>query len=601
MLHPPDPPPNRRKTSRVRPPVAFLAFVCLALAGLTLAIYLQTRSFEYVTFDDNDYVYENLWIARGLTFHGVLWAFRALYINWHPLTWLSLMLDVSLFGLHPGPQHLVNVGLHLASAIALLLALMRLTGRTGRSALVAAIFAVHPLHVESVAWIAERKDVLSTFFELLALLFYASYARNRTPLGYAAVAVAFACSLMSKPMAVTFPFLLLLLDYWPLERISKPVVWEKVPLLAMSAVASVLTAFAQRGSGAVQSLAKAPPAERLANAVVACVWYMKKAVWPSNLGVFYPLRAHPKSVVLASLLIVITLTGAAIVWRRRQPWLFVGWFWYLGMLVPVIGLVQVGLQGMADRYTYLPLTGLSIAAIWIVADAVSDRFILRAVTAVLACAAILALAIVAHHQASFWKNSETLYEHTLAVTGPNYVMENNLGAVCAAQNRHFEAIGHYQKSIALQPDFAAPRMNLGAELLDHGRIDEAFTQLTAALRIDPNLPLAQANLGNVYLRRGDYPEARRLIEDSLQRLPDNSFAHGDLCILLGKTGESNKALDECRKALGLNPALREVRFHFAAILAAAGKKDEAIEEYSRLLAIDATYPGAREALEGLKK
>jgi protein O-mannosyl-transferase len=439
----------------------------------------------------------------------------ALYINWHPLTWLSLMLDVQLFGLNPGPpQHLVNVAFHIASTILLLFGLTRLTGKPARSALVAAIFAIHPLHVESVAWIAERKDVLSTFFELfelLTLLLYAGYATERTALRYSAVALAFACSLMAKPMAVTFPFVLLLLDYWPLDRLTLPprraqlvrligerLIWEKAPLLAMSAAASLLTIVAQRRSGALSPLAEAPFAGRVANAVIAYVRYIEMAIWPTKLGIFYP--PEPASIrnVAVSLLIVAMITGVAVYWWKRRPYVLVGWLWYVGMLLPVIGLVQVGDQAMADRYTYLPLVNLSVALVWLIADAVAGRFLRQVFAGSMACIALLVLAVMAHRQASHWKDNETLYNHTLSVTTGNDVMENNLGAVLATEGRHFEAMGHFEKAIAIRADYEAPHENLGAELLDRGRVDEAFLQLTEALRLKPDRAVVRANLGDAY-------------------------------------------------------------------------------------------------------
>jgi hypothetical protein len=349
---------------------------------VTLAVYFQTHAYRYVAYDDNVYVYLNPRVRQGLSFDGIGWALTALYINWHPLTWLSLMLDVQLFGMNPGRQHLVNVAFHIGSTILLLLGLTRLTRKPARCALVAAIFALHPLHVESVAWIAERKDVLSTFFELLTLLLYAGYAQKRTALRYSAVLLAFACSLMAKPMAVTFPFVLLLLDYWPLHRLTLPLsraklgrlLWEKAPLLALSAGASVLTMIAQASSGAVIPLARVPFAARLSNAVIAYVRYIEKAFWPAKLGVLYPLEPASVRNAAASLVILMVVSGIAIYWLRRRPYVLVGWLWYLGMLFPVIGLVQVGNQSMADRYMYLPLVGLSMALVWLVADAVAGRF-----------------------------------------------------------------------------------------------------------------------------------------------------------------------------------------------------------------------------------
>jgi Flp pilus assembly protein TadD len=586
---------------------AFLLLICALLSVVTLAIYFQTHSYRFVTFDDNDYVYSNPWVQRGLSVDGIAWALTALYINWHPLAWLSLMLDVQLFGLNPGPQHLINVAFHIASTVLLLLALTRLTGKPARCAFVAAIFAVHPLHVESVAWIAERKDVLSTFFEMVTLLLYAGYAQKQTALRYASVAVAFACSLMAKPTGVTFPFVLLLVDYWPLDRLrlSSPraqlgrLVWEKAPLLAMSAVASVLTVMAQRRSGAVISLARAPFTGRLANAAIACVGYIEKAIWPTKLGVFYPLQPASIRNALTSLLILVIITGIAVYWLRRRPYVLVGWLWYLGMLIPVIGLVQVGEQSMADRYTYLPLVGLSMALVWLVSDAVAGRFLCQVLSGTLASAALLILAVMAYRQTSYWRDSETLYDHTLAVTTGNYLMENNLGVIMSMEGRHFEAMNHYEKAIAIRTDYEGAHENLGAELLDHGRVDEAFIQLTEAIRLDPDRAVVRANLGTVYKLRGDFQEARRLLVQSLIHMPGNAFAHSDLCFVLAKIGSLDEAIAHCREALRINPNLAEARFNLASGLATQGNTKAAADEYSQLLTTHPSYPGARAALEKL--
>jgi len=574
---------------------------------VTLAVYFQTHAYRYVTFDDGAYVYSNPWVRRGLSFDGIAWALTALYINWHPLTWLSLMLDVQLFGLNPGPEHMVNVAFHVASTILLFLGLTRMTGKPARCALVAAAFAVHPLHVESVAWIAERKDVLSTLFEMLTLVLYAGYAQKRTGLRYAGVLLAFACSLMAKPMAVTFPFVLLLLDYWPLNRLTLPLlraqpgylVWEKTPLIAMSAGAGVLTMMAQASSGAVIPLGRVPFTARLSNAVIAYVRYIEKTVWPAKLGVLYPLQSASILNVTVSLLILAAVTGIAVWWLRRRPYVLVGWLWYLGMLLPVIGLIQVGNQAMADRYTYLPIVGLSIALVWLVADAVADRFSLQALAGTAAIALLLVFAVMAWRQTSYWRNSETLYEHTLAVTTGNNVMETNLGVFMQMSGRRAEAMAHFEKAIAIRADDELARAGLGGELLSDGRLDEALTQLTQSLRLNPDQPAVRANLGRVYKMRGDLSEARRLLEESLSGRPGSAPAHSDLCFVLAKMRSIDQAIAHCREALRIFPGFAEARFNLATSLAIAGDTKAAADEYSQLLAAHPSYPGARAALEKL--
>ena len=582
----------------------FIPLVCLALAAVTLAIYFQTHGFQYITFDDNVYVYNNPRVEGGFTISGIRWALTALYMNWHPLTWLSLMLDVQLFGLNPGPEHLVNVALHLGSTLLLFFALMRLTAKPARSAFVAAIFAVHPLHVESVAWIAERKDVLSGFFAILTLVLYAGYAKEPRLRRYVPMSLAFACSLLAKPMGVTIPFVLLVLDYWPLQRLKSQrfgkLLLEKAPLMAMSAITSVLTVMAQRSSGAVVSLETIPFADRRINALVACARYMEMSVWPVKLAVFYPLETPSRARVWSSTLLVVFLTVAAVYGRKTRPYLLVGWLWYLGMLVPVIGLVQVGQQALADRYTYLPMIGLSVALVWLFSDAVAGRFARQTAAGVAAMIALLVLAVAAYRQTAYWQSSESLYDHALDVTRRNYLIESNLGVLMSMQNRHYEAMIHFEKAVEYKPDFESAHVNLGGELLDHGRIDEAFTQLSEALRLNPEQPVAGANLGAIYKIRGNFPEARRLLEDAIRHMPENAFAHGDLCVILVKTGHGEQAMAECREALRLNPGLDEARFTLAEGLAAQGDRFGAAEEYSRLLATNPSYPGAREALKKLQ-
>src|ERR1035438_4263550 len=439
----------------------FSILICVLLALAILAIYAQTATSGYVPYDDDQYVYKNPWVQAGLTAYNIGWAFTTFfYSNWHPLTWISYILDFSLFGLNPGAQHLVNVAFHLASTLLLFLALTRMTRQPWRCAVVAAIFAVHPLHVESVAWISERKDVLSTFFEMLTLLLYVRYTTKPGTRSYLAVAAAFGLSLLAKPMAVTFPFVLLLLDYWPLRRLDWPLkaadfrrlFMEKAPLLAMAAVASVLTFLAQRGYGAVVSLARFSLPARAGNAAIAYVSYMVKTFWPADLAVLYPARGPEFASAVTSLLILMALTGVAWRWVRQRPYFAVGWLWYVGMLVPVIGLVQVGAQSMADRYTYLPMVGLSIAIVWTVADLVENRPALRNAAAVATIVALAALAVASYRQATYWKSSRALFEHTLAVTTDNYVIQNNLGVIVAGEGNSAQAIKLYRAALATTPD-----------------------------------------------------------------------------------------------------------------------------------------------------
>jgi tetratricopeptide (TPR) repeat protein len=547
------------------------------LALATLAIYAQTAAHGYVAYDDDQYVYQNPWVKAGLTASNIAWAFTTFfYANWHPLTWISYMLDFSLFGGNPGLQHLVNVAFHLASALLLFLALDRMTHQPWRCALVAAIFAVHPLHVESVAWISERKDVLSTFFEMLALLLYIRYTRRPGVRSYLSAAVAFGLSLLAKPMAVTFPFVLLLLDYWPLRRIEWPLkaapvrrlLVEKTPLLAMAAAASVLTFMAQRGFGAMVSLTRLPLPERIANAALACVDYMEKAFWPVDLAVLYPARPPAPVAVATAVLILVALTVVAWRWVKQRPYFAVGWLWYLGMLVPVIGLVQVGVQAMADRYTYVPMVGLSIALIWTVADFVENRAALRTAAAAVAVLALAAFTGAAYRQAAYWKNSRTLFEHTLAVTRDNYIIQNNLGVVLANEGNSAEAVALYRAALATAPDYAAALANLGHEQLKSGQLGEAYANITKALDFSPDLASAQADLGLLLAARGDFEEARRHIERSLILAPGDADNESNLCFVLTHLGRPDEAIAHCNTALRISPGMSNAQFNLDNALAA---------------------------------
>jgi len=560
---------------------SLIAPVCVLLSLATLAVYFRTFHYPFVNYDDDLYVYVNPMVRSGLSLRGTAWAFTSLYINWHPLTWLSHMLDVQLFGLNPGPEHQMNVGIHIASVILLFLALARLTARPFRAAIVAGIFALHPLHVESVAWISERKDVLSTFFEMLTLLLYARYAEKRTASRYIPMALAFACSVMAKPMAVTFPFVLLLLDYWPLHRLEwplspsriKPLLREKAPLFAMSAAASVLTVVAQSGSGEVISLAEWPFPVRLANAVFVCIKYIEKAIWPSDLAVLYPLERPSAAGVTLAVLAMSIISLAAILWRSKRPYFFVGWLWYLGMLVPVVGLVQVGWQSMADRYTYLPLVGLSIALVWTVADFVATRFPLQIAVGAAAVVALVFLAVAAARQTDYWQSNEALYEHTLAITKNNFVIENNLGAALGNEGRTFEAVTPLENAVAIHPRYAAAQANLGHELLKQRRLDQAFAHLSEALRLDPGLLQVEAELGVLWKLRGNYEEASRWYAKALEGLPPNARGQSDLCFVLQQAGRFDEAVVHCKEALRIKPDLAEAQANLDTAIAARGRRN----------------------------
>jgi tetratricopeptide (TPR) repeat protein len=602
--------PVRSQVAEPRPSTRLIAVLCVALALATLAVYIGVYHYGFIEYDDNTYVFDNPVVKKGLTSSGLAWAFTTFHgANWHPLTWLSHMLDCQLFGsTTPGAHHLVNLGFHLANTLLLFIAFVKMTNKPWRSSLVAAIFALHPLHVESVAWIAERKDVLSTFLGLVSLLFYVRYTKNRTILMYAPVILSLALALMAKPMLVTLPFLFLLLDIWPLERLPwppalntlKPLLTGKIPLFVMVAASSIVTFIAQRSGGAVSDLTRLPFKDRLATAAIAYISYIAKSFWPTKLAVLYPYQAHPSQDVFGALVILIGVTIAAFIWARRRPYVLVGWLWYIGMLVPVIGLVQVGAQSMADRYTYLPLVGLSVAAVWLAADLIENRRLLTRAAAVAASAALVVLAVQAHLQARYWKSGEDLFVHALAVTERNHIIQNNLGVALASKGRNDEAILHYSKATVLKPDYAEAHGNLGHELMRAGRFDEAYSHLVTALEITPSLAGAHADLGTLLAAQGKLEDARSHLEESIRIDPGQPDAHSNLGFVLQRLGRIDDAITQCNEALRLKPDSVDAHYNLATALTAKGQKAEAIAEFSKVLALSPAHPAARAALDQLQ-
>jgi tetratricopeptide (TPR) repeat protein len=555
-----------------------IVLVCLTLAGAVLAVYWQVGRFPFVkAWDDELYVTGNPVVQRGLTPAGVVWAFTTGHAaNWHPLTWLSHMLDVDLFGLNAGGHHRMNLSLHALNTVLLFLVLQGLTGAAWRSGFVAALFAVHPLHVESVAWVAERKDLLCALFWILSLWAYRRYAENRTHGWYSLVALFFLLGLLAKPMIVTLPFVLLLLDWWPLGRFeqeadgkgkrSKPdlrrmmrrLVQEKIPLFVLALASIIATSVAQGKGGALVPLRVIPIGDRLANAAVSCIRYIGKAVWPSSISFFYPHPAYsgqatPWWLALGAAALVLVLTGMAILRARRDPWLAVGWLWFLGMLVPVIGLIQVGDQAMADRYTYLPLIGLFIAVTWGVADVAKGWRFREPMAAVLAVATIAAYGAAARYQVTFWQSETALYERSLAVTHGNYLAHNNLGNILERGGRFQESETHYREAIRIDPTFAKAHNNLGLILVRQGRPDEALSHFKEALKADPNYVNAKFNMGNAILQMGRYEEALAQYRDVLRADPGNAKAHNNAGTALMNEGKVEEALIHFREAVNLEP------------------------------------------------
>jgi protein O-mannosyl-transferase len=508
--------------------------ICLLLAAVTLVPYLQVRHHGFITFDDNQYVTANAMVRAGLTWQGIGQAFTTFQAgNWHPLTWLSLMLDSQLYGVNPGAMHLTNVGFHIANTILLFLILAWMTGALWPSALVAALFALHPLHVESVAWIAERKDVLSTFFWLATMGAYAWYARAPALGRYLAVIVLFALGLMAKPMLVTLPFVLLLLDYWPLGRMGAgtipeadqelmtrghrlkqvywPLVKEKIPLVGLAAASCLMTLLAQEGGGTVMPLAIRPLNARIASSLVAYAKYLVKLFWPYPMIFFYPLTPVPWWEAVWAGLALVALTVLLLSGARRQPYLGVGWLWYLGTLVPVIGLVQVGGQAMADRYTYVPLIGLFIIIAWGTSE-VSDSWRHRKIVGAAAVAVLLACLVSSWGQAGYWRNSEALYIHAININPNNYKAFNQLGIAFTNEGKLDQAIAMFQKSIEVDPSYPDVYNNLGVVYARQGRLKEAMADFKLAVRLKPSDVSFYRNLALAYRQQGKKVEAKATME-----------------------------------------------------------------------------------------
>ncbi len=583
---------------------AVCAFLLLAVA----LVFGQTIRHEFINYDDPDYVYDNPPVAGGLAAAGIVWAFTHFHSgNWHPLTWLSHMLDCQLYGLHhPGGHHLTNVLLHAASALLLFLVLRGMTGDLWPSAFAATLFAIHPLHVESVAWVAERKDVLSGLFFMLTLAAYAGYARRPfSLLRYLLTTALFVLGLMAKPMLATLPFVLLLLDYWPLGRIGattsrsreqspllrqgpsaiRRVLLEKLPWLALAAVSCTATYLAQSSAGAV--VQRLPFPSRIANALICYVAYLGQFFCPLGLAVFYPYLQNSLPIwkVIASLALLVGISLAAMAGRRKCPYLLVGWLWHLGMLVPVIGLVQVGSQAMADRYTYLPQIGLYIALAW-GAERVSRHWPYRCwVVGAAAALAVMSLAWCAWQQASYWKNSETLWRHALACTSKNWLAEGNSAILLAGRGRVDEAIDHYLEALKIKPDYELAHSNLGVVLAGCGRVDEAIAHYHEALKITPDDALAHNNLGDALASQGRADEAIDHYQKALETKPDFAEAQYNLGVVLATHGRSDEAIDHYQKALKIKPDYAEAHSNLGAALAGRGRLDEAVAHYRRALEI----------------
>lgn len=602
---------------RVRP---VLTLGVLLMAG-SLVVFWPVYHDAFINYDDQTYVSDNPHVLDGMTWEGIRWAVSAdLFADsphadyWIPVTFLSHLLTVQLFGMGPAAHHLVNAVLHAVNAVLLFLLLQRMTGAVWRSGVVAALFAVHPLHVESVAWVTERKDVLSGLFFMLTLLAYVRYAEHPTVSRYLLVVPAFALGLMSKPILVIVPCFLLLLDYWPLGRVASMhakggsrwhtawrLAWEKIPLFALSACAAMITYLATQRKGGVASFGELPLPTRVANALVSYVGYLRKTVWPDGLAVFYPYPVHglPVWQVAGSAIVIMAISILVLRARRQRPYLLVGWLWYLGALLPVIGLVQAGEQAMADRYMYLPVIGLFVMAAWGLPDATAAW---RYRTLFLPAAAIIAIAaclVLTRLQLRHWRDSAALFEHALRVTDGNYVAHNQLGLALADEGRFQEAIIQYRKALSIRPDFPSARYNIGNALAHEGLDQEAIRQYQRVLQLNPRDDMAQNNWGMVLGNEGKIDEAIVHFTEALRINPSLTLARNNLGLALAKQGRDDAAIRQFTEVLRLEPGNADAHDNLGSVYAKAGRFDDAIREFKTLLALNPQFPGARRNLERL--
>lgn len=593
--------PVQRK-SAPDPSFARDLFIYIVLSGLTLFAFWPVLHADFINLDDGEYITSNFYVQAGLRWAGIKWAFTTFYAsNWHPLTWLSHMLDVSLFGKGPAGPHAINLALHIANTLLLYALFKRMTGAVWRSALVAALFAIHPLHVESVAWISERKDVLSTFFWLLTLLAYANYVRKEGTRNrwYALALLFFVCGLMSKPMLVTLPFVLLLLDFWPFRRLELggdvlgdralpglglkqlvPLIKEKAPFFLLSAVSCAITVFAQRR--AMTSLVRLSPGERVANALSSYVAYLEKSFWPVHLGIPYLLPTHwPLMKVIFAAVLVLGCSILAFCTYRRMPFVVVGWFWFLGTLVPVIGLVQVGAQALADRYTYVPLIGIFVVIVWGLAE-LAARLRNPALPMGAAVAVLVGMTILAREQAGYWRDTETLFRHTLEVTKDNYAAYSILSSVYFEEGKLDKATAYCQRALDIKPNYPDALNNFGAILEAKGS-NESLEAYREALRMDPNHTGALYNLGNALMARGKQEEALGYFEKVLKLKPGSLETLNNMANALAALGRLDEAIADYRYALRVQPDQPKVLRNLGAALAKQKNFSEAIACYQGVL------------------
>ena len=610
-----------------RPSAQTVALLVLLGLGILLVFWPVARC-GFLNYDDDGYVTDNAHVRTGLSVGNVLWAFGAGETgNWHPITWLSLMWDAQMYGLVPYGFHLTNLVLHIANTLLLFLVLKKLAGRPWPAAMVAALFGLHPLHVESVAWISERKDVLSALFFMLTLLCYARYVsstvhsprstvggvhHSRFTIHYLLALLFFALGLMSKPMLVTVPFVLLLLDFWPLTRVQgsefKVQSWgrlvrEKIPFFVLSAASCVITFIVQKKGDAVQSLALFPMSMRVENAILSYGRYLGKVFWPVDLAMPYPYPVQiPSAAMWMTLALLAGVSGWALYHARRFPFLFTGWMWFLGMLVPVIGLVQVGAQAMADRYTYLPLIGFFIAVVFGLDAFIRGLRVPQALVIALAGAVLTVLSARTRTQIGYWQDSETLFRRAIAVTRDNAEAYEHLGTYhLRIRNDLTNARDCYQRAVGIAPGRISARVNLGSALLLAGDGDGAAEQFEAVLRMAPGDADANCDLGYLFAARGQFDQAIACYDAAIQSRPDFSSAYHDRGLAFAAKGQWDNAVRDYREAIRLDPAHVSTHVHLGTALAQQGNTDAAAREFAEALRLDPGNPEAQRQLESLQR
>jgi len=587
--------------------------VCLILTISTLAVYWQVRDFDFVNFDDSLYVL-NHYVRDGLTVKGILWAFKLEGIDyWRPITWLSHMLDCHLYGLNAGMHHAVNLIIHIVTGILLFNVLKRMTGTLWRSAFVAALFLLHPLNVESVAWVAERKNVLSTFFWMATMFAYTGYARRPGAGKYLAILLVFSMGLMTKPTLVTLPFVLILLDFWPLCRFSlgqagcryNPgtedesfqkaslfrLVIEKIPMIVLAVVLASLTLFSAPQE---ITLGTVSINLRITNALVSYLWYIGKMIWPANLAVFYPFpEAVPIWKAVGAGFVLLCITVQVFRTARQRPYFFVGWMWYMGTLVPAIGLVWSGLwPAVADRFVYIPLIGLFIMISWGGTDVARVRRYGKAVAAVVAAAILLSCVAVSRAQTEHWKNRITLFRHALKVTENNCVAHNNLAIAMLEKGKRDEAVFHFKEILKKCPEDSQNLYNMGLAMQNAGNVDQAIFYYREALKINPEDEQVHNNLANVLFSQGNIDESGLHYSEALRIKPEFSEAHNNLANVLAAQGRIREAVVHYNEALSINPENRDAHYNLGSLLLSQKQYKEAAAHFAATIKIDPTYAKA---------